>query len=215
MIKGAIFDADGTLLDSMHIWDEVGERFLRSKGKMPEADLYKILFPMTLEESSVYLKMHYALDESPKEIKEGVLSVIDGFYRREVGLKAGVKDYLAYLHQNGIRMSVATTSDKGQIEAAFIRLGIRKYFREIFTCSELQTNKREPTVYLKAAEALDVNPSETVVFEDVIYAVKTAKKAGFFTVAVEDASSLDSREEIKEAADLYIRDFTDSSLRTI
>lgn len=215
MIRGAIFDADGTLLDSMHIWNEVGERYLHALGKIPEADLYKILFPMTLEESSVYLKEHYSLDESPEKIKAGVLAVIDCFYRNEVDLKVGVKDYLSRLHQNGVRMTVVTTSDKGQIDAAFTRLGIRKYFREIYTCSEYHTSKREPTIYLKAAEALGVEPSESVVFEDAFYAVKTAKDAGFFTVAVEDAASFDKREDIKKIADLYIQDFTDPTLMKI
>jgi len=215
MIKGAIFDADGTILDSMHIWDEVGERYLRSKGKTPEDDLYKVLFPMTLEESSVYLKAHYGLDESPEEIKAGVLAIIDGFYRDEVDLKAGVKDYLEHLHQKGIRMAVATTSDQGQINAAFTRLDIRKYFQDIYTCSELQTSKREATIYLNAAEALGVIPSEVLVFEDVLYAVKTAKAAGFYTVAIEDAASADKKGEIKKNADLYIQDFTDPSLKRI
>lgn len=215
MIKGAIFDADGTLLDSMHIWDEVGERYLRSKGKTPEADLYKILFPMTLEESSVYLKAHYSLDESPEKIKAGVLAIIDGFYRSEVGLKPGVKEYLVYLHQNGVRMSIATTSDKGQIDAAFSRLGIKSFFEEILTCSELQTSKRKPTIYLKAAETLGVKPSESVVFEDVLYAIKTARDAGFFTVAVEDTASSDKRDEIKKTADLYVQDFSDPALKKI
>lgn len=215
MIKGAVFDADGTLLDSMHIWDEVGERYLYSLGKLPEKNLRGILFPMTLEESSVYLKDRYRLTESPEKIKADVLGIIDSFYRFEVELKRGVRDYLNHLCQNGVPMAVATTSDKSQIDAALSRLGIRGFFQGIYTCSEFQTNKREPLVYLKTAEAIGVDPTEAAVFEDVLYAVKTAKGAGFFTVAVEDTASFEKREEIKKIADLYIQDFSDPALMKI
>lgn len=212
MIKGVIFDADGTLLDSMHVWDEVGERYLHALGKTPEPDLYRILFPMTLEESSVYLKEHYGLAESPEEIKAGVLAIIDAFYRNEADLKSGVREYLKFLRQSGIRSVVATTGDKDQLEAAFTRLGIREDLEAIFTCSEWQTSKREPKIYLTAAKYLGTQPRETAVFEDVLFAVKTAKGAGFMTVAVEDAANESHREELRHTADLYVGDFTDPLL---
>lgn len=215
MIKGVVFDADGTLLDSMHIWDELGERYLRSLGKTPEDGLYKILFPMTLEESSVYLKEKYGLTESTEEIKSGVLGIIDSFYRNEVQLKAGVREFLEYLSEKNIPAVIATTSDKTQLQAAFTRLGVIGYFRDIITCSELKTNKREPYIYLKATQLLATEINETAVFEDVLYAVKTAKTAGFFTVGVEDTASISDRDEIIKTADLFIGDFTVPELQKI
>ena len=104
-------------------------------------------------------------------------------------------------------MVIATTSARNQIEKAFERLDILKYFKYIFTCSELNTNKREGLIYLNAKEYLGFNPNEILVFEDVSYALKTAKQLGFITVGVEDESSKNSQEEIKNITDYYITDF--------
>lgn len=212
MIRGAIFDADGTLLDSMPIWSDAGARYLKSEGITAEAGLGDILFPMTLEEGSLYLKERYLSDKSPEEIRSGVLRVIEDFYRNEAELKPGAREYLEYLQSLGVKSAVATTGDRALLEAAFRRLGIIGYFEGIYTCSELKTSKREPEIYFTACGALGSEPSETAVFEDVLYAVKTAKSAGFITVAAEDAASEGDREEIKRTADIYIRDFRDSVL---
>ena len=208
MIKGIIFDADGTLLDSMHIWQDLGKRYLKSLGLIPEDNLNEVLFPMTLEESSKYLKNKYSINKSSNEIKKDILKMIDDFYYYEVQLKNGVLSYLEYLYDNNIEMVIATTSDRSQIEKAFERLDILKYFKCIFTCSELKTSKREGLIYLKAKELLNYKTNEILVFEDVLYALKTAKQLGFITVGVEDESSKNNQEEIKNITDYYITDFT-------
>lgn len=207
MIKGVIFDADGTLLDSMHIWNDLGKRYLLSLGITPEDNLYEILFPMTLEESSIYLKNKYNINKSSAEIKKDILKIIDDFYYYEVQLKQGVIEYLKYLSKHNIQMVIATTSDRNQIEKAFERLNILKYFKSIFTCSELNTSKRESLIYLMAKEYLGFNSNEILVFEDVLYALKTAKKLGFITVGVEDEASNNNQKEIKNITDYYITDF--------
>lgn len=209
MIKGAIFDVDGTLLDSMHIWEDAGEKYLLSVDRVPEQGLYKILFPMTLEESSVYLKDKYSLPCSTEEIKTAVLNIIENFYRFEVQTKPGVKEFLMELDKRGIPMTVATTSDRNLIEAAFKRLGISKYFKKIFTCSELETSKREPKIYNAAADYMGLNPRDTFVFEDVFYAIETSKAARFKTIAVEDYTSSSERDNIKSGSDYYMKDFRD------
>lgn len=208
MIKGVIFDADGTLLDSMHIWKDLGIRYLLSLGITPEDNLYEILFPMTLEESSVYLKDKYHINKSANEIKKDILKIIDDFYYYEVKLKNGALSYLEYLYDNNIEMVIATTSDRNQIEKAFERLNILKYFKRIFTCSELKTSKREALIYLHAKDYLGFKSNEILVFEDVLYALKTAKKLRFITVGVEDESSKNDQNEIKTISDYYINDFT-------
>ncbi len=208
MIRGAIFDADGTLLDSMHIWNELGERYLRSIGKTPEKELSKILFPMSLEESCKYLKKRYSISESEETIKKSILSIISDFYTKEVMPKKGVSEILKALESKKIPMAIATATDKALLKAALVRLGIEKYFTTLLTCSELSTTKHEDTVYRKAADILGTKPMETAVFEDVLFALQTAKRAGFITVAVEDEASASEREAIKALADFYITDFT-------
>ena len=79
MIKGAIFDVDGTLLDSMSIWQDVGARYVRSRNVEPEENLAEILFPMTVEEGAIYVKQQYSLEESVEQIVQGVLDTVRDF----------------------------------------------------------------------------------------------------------------------------------------
>lgn len=215
MLKGAIFDADGTLLDSMPIWQELGQRYLAKYGIKAEKALSDILSPMCLEESSRYLKETYGLSNPDEIISAEILAMIRTFYINEVTLKAGVTDYLRYLYEQNIPMIVATSNDKSLLHRAFTRLQIDGYFQDILTCSELDTNKREPTIYLRAAQMIGTEPQETAVFEDVLYGIQAAKKAGFLTVAVEDSSNCSERIQLSGTADYFIRDFAAPLLRTI
>lgn len=178
-IRGAIFDADGTLLDSLALWDNAGARYLAARGIRPEKNLNEILSPLTLEEGSAYLKERYALPEPPEEIKQSFLRTVADFYRNEVCLLPGAEAVLRALQRERIPMAVATAGDKTLLEAALARLGLLDLFCAILTCSDLHTSKREPTVYLAAASLLGTLPSETLVFEDDPVALQTAASAGF------------------------------------
>lgn len=208
MIKGVIFDADGTLLDSMSIWRDAVEQYLRQFGYKLSDEAYTAMSAMSMEQGSQYLKESYRLKSPTNEIKEGVLGLIEDFYRHRVSCKKGVPDFLRQLSEKGIEAVVATSGDKQLLEEAFLRLNIRQYFKGIFTCTELHTDKNQPDIYLRAAECLGTLPRETLVFEDVLHAVKTAKAAGFAVVAVEDLQSAADHETIRQLADDFITDFT-------
>lgn len=209
MIKGAIFDVDGTLLDSMEIWENAGARYLRGIGIVPEENLSEILYPMTMAEGAAYVKERYSLSAALDEIIQGVLDAVRDFYFYEVRLKPGVKEFLAGMAERGILMAAATASYREHIETAFRRLGIDGYFGRIFTCAEVGAGKRYPLIYEKAAEYLGAKPGELLVFEDVLYAVETAKRAGFRTVGVYDRFSAGETEEIKRRADVYAEKLTE------
>ena len=130
MIKGAIFDLDGTLLDSMFIWDTIGEEYLRSLGKEPHEDLKETFMTLTLEEAAVYYREHYGVPLSVKEIVDGVNAMVEQTYRTKVTLKPGISEYLAWLKGNGVRMCVATVTDRYLVEETLDRLGVRHYFSE-------------------------------------------------------------------------------------
>lgn len=215
MIKGIIFDADGTLLDSMHIWEELGERYLLSRGIKAEDNLGQILYPMTLEQSSRYLKDNYSIKDSPDKIIKDILNLLTDFYQKEVLLKEGVFSYLEKMKDKGVAMGIATSGDKELLTSALKRLNVYDYFSAITTCSEYDTSKRAPLIYLKTAEMLKTAPNETVVFEDVLYGIITAKDAGFIAVAVEDLSNMPDREQLKECADYCIEDFNDRILEDL
>lgn len=206
MIKGAIFDVDGTLLDSMKIWDEAGARYLKSQGRKAAKDLAKTLFPMTVEESAEYLIKNYSLDIDKIKVQEGILDTVDDFYRYEVSCKTGAEEMLQKIRKAGIPAVAATTSNIKHITYAFERLDLMKYFDRIFTCSQIGAGKTEPDIFNAAAEYMGTYKEDTYVFEDGVYAVKTASNAGFMTVGIYDDSSDESWEEMKAAADFTMYD---------
>ena len=214
MIKGAIFDLDGTLLDSMFIWDTIGEEYLRSLGKEPHEDLKETFMTLTLEEAAEYYREHYGVTLSVKEIVDGVNAMVEQTYRTKVTLKPGISEYLAWLKENGVRMCVATVTDRYLVEETLERLGVRHYFSEIFTCAEVGFGKDKPIIYQKALEHLGTEKSDTYVFEDLSFALNTAKTDGFPTVGVYDRHEV-HQDELKGLADYYIFDFTDPILKTI
>lgn len=205
MIKGAIFDVDGTLLDSMEIWEDVAIRYLKSIGVEAEPDLPEVMFTMSLPEGAAYVKEHYRLTRETDEIIQGVLDIIRKYYEETAPLKPGVTKILEELSRKRIPMTVATSNNKEEVEAAFKRLGIASYFSRIFTCEEVGAGKTRPDIYMKAAEYMGTRPEETVIFEDVLHAIRTAKKAGFLAVGLYDEASKADQEEIKKEADWYAK----------
>ena len=208
MLKGAIFDFDGTLVDSMFIWDTIGEDYLRTLGKEPYENLKETFMTLTLEEAAEYYREHYSVTLSVKEIVDGINAMVEGIYRTKVTLKHCVADYLRWLKEN------ATVTDRYLVEETLERLGILHYFSEIFTCAEVGYGKDKPIIYRKALEHLGTPKVETCVFEDSLFALKTAKADGFYTVGVYDRHE-NGQDELKDLADYYIRDFTDPILKTI
>lgn len=212
MIKGVIFDVDGVLLNSMPIWENLGELYLRSLGVEAEKDLGEILFTMSLEEGADYLISQYGLDKTPEEIVEGLNREVRDFYAQRVPLKEGVREFLYEFNEKKIPMVIATSGDRKNTEAALKRLKILNYFQGIFTCSEIGSGKNQPDIYLAAALQLDTEPAETWVFEDAYHAIRTAKSVGFKTAAVYDKANDKDLAQIWNTADIYLPEFTDFNI---
>lgn len=209
MIRGAVFDIDGTLLDSMPIWREVGNRYLKQNGIPEQEGLSDILFPMSLEEGAEYLHSHYLPEKNAEAIKNDILRIVESFYRKEVPLKKGVREFLYKLREHGVRMILATTGDENLAMEALQRLEVSGYFENILTCTGLHTTKRESLIYMKAMELLQCTPSETCVFEDVLHAIVSAKNSGAKVAAVADAESQNDWDKICCMADYAMEDFGD------
>ena len=204
MVKGAIFDVDGTLLDSMPIWEDSSARFLAGLGIEAEENLNDIMFRLSLDEGAAYLKNTYRLDMSEEEVKAGVLGVISDFYVNHVQPKAGVQRFLKELSSRGIPMYIATSSNREHIRAAFERLGLYEYFDGMITCEEAGASKREPAIFLLAAQRMGLAPENVYVFEDVIHAIRSAGRAGFVTVGVYDKASAADNEAIRGESSIYL-----------
>lgn len=208
MINGAIFDADGTLLDSMYIWDRAGAIYLNSMGIEAETDLGTIMFPMTMLEGALYLKDTYGLVQDINQIQEDINRTVEDFYINDVKFKPGVEEFIDTLHSHGIPMTVATSSDQPIIMTALKRLNVLDCFADILTCSSIGIGKDHPDIYLEACQVMNSRPERTIVFEDALHAAATAKKAGFMVVGVYDSTSEAHQREIIDLSDYYIRDFS-------
>lgn len=209
-ISGAIFDIDGTVTDSLWVWDGVAQKYLKKHGKTAEPNLEKTLLHKNTSQIGAYLKEHYFQD-SPKTGDElvwelGKMGAMD--YLLRVKLKPGVKPLLKQLHKNGVKMMVLTANDTRLVKAALIRNGVYRYFDVILCGSDPENAKDNPKAFENARKILGTPKEETFVFEDSLYAISTAKEAGFPVAAMYDSHEAQP-EELKRISDFYVNDFNE------
>lgn len=207
MLKGAIFDLDGTLFDSMSIWDTAGEKYLRSIGIEPIEDLNNVLKPMSLLQSATYIHKKYMVSLTVEEIMNGINHTVEDFYFHTVQPKEGVITFLEQMKAQGIKMCIATATVRYQVEAALKRCGMKSFFTEIFTCTDVGHGKDEPIIFQKAMDYLGTTRANTVVFEDAYHAAKTAKADGFITVAVYNSHEK-KQLKLRSISDCFIKSFS-------
>ena len=207
--KGAIFDIDGTVIDSMQTWDEVSEAFLRNKGITPPPDLNDQLREMGGYDIPLYFKDVYNIPDSTEKIAMTLKEMIKNRLEFHTPLKEGAVEVLAMLKEQGIKICAATASEREYVVPALRRLGVIDYFERVFTCYEEATSKNCPEIYITSAEFLGTDISDTLVFEDALYAIKSAKRAGFPVVGLYDFSSDNQQDEIKDWSDFYYTSLLD------
>jgi len=208
-LQSAIFDMDGTLLDSMGVWDTLCSDLLREIGCEPEEGLDAKVKTMSPQQGAAYCRARYALTQSEDEIVARIDQRVERFYREEVTPKPGVEKVLSLLKMEGVWMYIATATNRGPAEAALRRTGLDGYFRGILTCAEAGRGKDSPEIFEMALRRLRSNKKDTVVFEDSLHAIQTAKAAGFRVAGVYDPSSEENQEQIRSIADYYIRSYED------
>ncbi len=204
-IKAMIFDADGVLLDSLSVWKELGKRYITDLGYQPVAGMDEILFPMSMEQGAAWLKNRFTLEYSEEKIVMDLKARIRKYYFEEVPAKSGARELLQCLTEQKIPAAVATSSPREHICRALERNGLLSFFNKIYTTSETGESKHSPLIYQLAAESLGTKPEETLVFEDSLYALKTAKKAGFRAIGVYDADGETDQEGVRQTGELYLK----------
>ena len=203
-LKYAIFDLDGTVLDSLPIWDNLGVDMLRSQGYNPDPALGRQLKIMTMTDGAQLCKDLFQMPQSIEEIAALVEDQAKLAYNTVIGPKPGSENFLKRLKEAGIPMYIATNTRRDLVEDGLRRNGLLSYFEGIITCPEVGQGKKEgPAVYEEALRLLGGTKEDTVVFEDALHPIRTAKKAGFQIAAVYDASSEGEHEEIKALSDYY------------
>lgn len=206
-IKGAIFDVDGTLINSLivweTIWEKLGLKFLSQSGFRPSASDDKKVRTMLLKDAMEMIAQNYGFNAPGSEVLDYTNYIIAEFYKNEVLLKEGVAEFLDYLYKNNVKMCVATASEIFLTQLAMEKCGIKKYFPEIISCAHLGKGKDSPDVFYSALEYLGTPKEQTFVFEDSLVAVKTAKECGFNTVGIYDDNNY-GQQEIAKTATFYI-----------
>lgn len=211
-ISGAIFDMDGTLLDSMHVWKGLSVQFARSLGLEPDSGFEKRMGLMTFEEVSQHMGEAYGLSISVEELTRGMNALAKERYDAGVEPKPGLTDFLDKLQERGVKMCVATMTEAYLAEPVLEQLGLMKYFSKVFTCSMVGAGKEHPDIYEAALEHLGTPKEETPVFEDALYAITTVKKAGFPVVGVYESVFDIHRSQIERLADVFIEDYRTQTL---
>ena len=205
--KGAIFDLDGTLLDSLWVWDEVDKNFLGRRGIDVPDDYMDIINPMSVMQTAQYTIERFSLSDTPQDlIKEWNMLALKE-YESNVNMKPGAEKYLNLLKKQGIKLGIATASDPEIYIPALKNLGIYDLFDAITHADEVARGKDFPDIYLLAAKKLGATPEKCVVFEDIYSGINSAKSAGFYTVGVHEEYSKKDTDKIIKTADKYIYSF--------
>lgn len=203
-IKAAIFDMDGTILDSMPMWERLASSYVRSFGIEPDEDLDIRIKTMTIYAAAEYIKTTYNLPRSNKEIMEDVNLLVKSEYENTLLLKPDTFDFLTGLKAEGYKIALATATEYELAAMAIKRNGLWEIFDELVTCTMAGNSKDYPDVYLMACDNLGVKKEDAMIYEDTYFAINTAKKAGFTVTAVFDRAERKNWCDICKSADYII-----------
>lgn len=206
-MRAAIFDLDGTILDSMGVWEWVDEVFFRRRGMELPADYGDAVAGMNFYRTACYTVEHYGLPETPEALMAEWHELAFEAYRDQVRPKPCVPEYLRALKARGVKLALATASEERLYRAALARDGLMELFDAVALVDEVPRGKEFPDVYELAARRLGETAQDCVVFEDLPLAVRGAQKGGFYTVGVADAYARAQREELIRTADRFVEGF--------
>lgn len=207
MIKGMIFDLDGTLIDSMGVWEQIDVDFLGKRGLTVPPDYLEMITPMGFLNAAKYTISRFGFPETPEEIEEEWLSMAEQAYSRDIEMKPGAKKFLKQCQAAGLKLALATSSMERLYQPCLKHHGIDKLFQAEVTTRQAGEDKHSPKIYLMAAEQLGLAPSECIVFEDILLGIQTAGAAGFQTAAVYENASAGDTDALKKLADYYVENY--------
>ena len=206
--KGAIFDMDGTLMDSMWIWRDIDIEYLGRFGiKLPE-DLQEKIEGLSFAETAVYFQEHFGITDSLEKIQSDWNDMAMDFYRHRIGMKKGARELLAQMKERGMKIGIATSNSVELTEECLAANGVADLFDTVRTSRDTPRGKPFPDIYLSVAEEWGIAPEDLIVFEDIPNGAVAGKRAGMEVVAVADDYALPRREELIHIADYFIEDFT-------
>lgn len=209
-IDAIIFDIDGTLIDSMWIWTDIDDIFLKKYNLTQPEGFHEGMEGKSYSETAQYfLDLFPELPHTRQELEDEWNQMAFEIYTKEIPLKKGAFDFIAEMHREGKKLGIATSNSRNLAEGTLENNGILKYFHSVWTSDEAKAGKPSPEVYLRVAESLNVDPARCLVFEDVPKGIMAGKNAGMKVCAVEDPFSKPQEILKRELADYYIQDYDD------
>ena len=211
-MRHIIFDLDGTLLDSMWVWEMVDDEFLRQQGHISDLALRRQLKVLSIHQSARFLQEHFQLQMAHHEIVDSMREIVQEKYQRLVTFKPDALDYLQQLARQGVQMCLATATERCNAQGVLEKYQVLSLFAFLYTGDEITTGKNDPEVFRLCCQRLGADPHQVTVFEDSLHAVIAAKEAGCRVIGVADPSSAQDAPQIMAAADKYITDFNQMPL---
>lgn len=208
-MQAALFDLDGTLLDSMPFWQQLALDYCHQNNVPADLSLTRRMESLTLIESAELLAGLYPNLGPAAAILANWRSRAEQAYATTLLLKPDAAAYLDWLARSEVRIALVTLTDRDLVEPALQRLGIRHYFACILTAAEIGCNKQDPAIWLQAARQLAIPVGDCTVYEDSLYAARTAKTAGFTVVALYDAAAENQAAAMRELCDAYYLNFSE------
>ena len=206
-IKAAIFDMDGTLIDSLTLWDVIwstfGEKYLSNEDFRPSPEDDKKVRTMLLKDSMEMIHDTYSIGKNGEELLELANQITIDFYANQVMLKEGVREFLEYCQSNNVKMCIATATEYELVNIALKHCDIDKYFLKVFSCGHINKGKEEPDIFVLAKDYMGERIEDTWVFEDSLVAIETATKLGMPTVGIYDRFNY-GQDKIKSLATIYV-----------
>lgn len=208
-MKAAIFDLDGTLIDSMWAWENLAGDYLVSIGVEPPDNLKELIKELSLLESCYYMKENFLIQKSAEELNEDMENILEDYYANKFELKPYAIETLESLKKRNVRMCLATATDEKLVLKTFERIKIGHYFEFIQTCNGVNIEKNDPRFFELAIERLNCKPEDIWVFEDALHCIISAKKCGLNVVGVSDESDKEDTEEKRKHADIYVENLNE------
>ena len=209
-IEAIIFDVDGTLIDSMWIWENIDELFLEKYHLEKPEGFHEGMEGMSYSETAQYfLDLFPSLPHTREELEQEWYDMAYEIYTTQMELKKGAYDFIKTMHENGIKLGIATSNNRELAEGTLKNNKVLEYMSSIWTSCEAGAGKPNPAVYLNVAKDLGINPEKCLVFEDVSNGILAGKNAGMKVCAVDDRFSRNQEEKKRQLADYYIQDYDD------
>jgi HAD superfamily hydrolase (TIGR01509 family) len=182
-IEAVVFDLDGVIVDSEHVWDAAREALARERGGRWHEGAQQDMMGMSSVEWSRYMHDVIGLKDPPEEISAEVARRLEATYREELPLIDGATEAVARLAERW-PLAVASSSNRPIIDLVLVLSGLDRFFRATVSSEEVPRGKPAPDVYLEAARRLGADPERSAAVEDSRSGILSARAAGMRVVAI-------------------------------